>query len=348
VEGFKTGSADLGEVRSRVQAKLTETFGDGAELLRMAPLAAGACQENFRLDVNLPARPDIARLVLRADAGSALPGSLGRREEFAVVRAAHDAGVPTPNAHALTEGLVGPSGHAYFLDWIEGVSLGAKLVRDPDLETARRALPTQLAESAARIHAIGPGDADLPLAPPQQDPVTDALAFQRRVLDDLPEVRPGLELALRWLTDHPPGPHVTTLVHGDFRTGNLMVDQSGLTGLLDWEFAHWGAPEEDLAWIAVRDWRFGRLDRPVGGFAGRRDLYEAYEAGSGHRLEPEALHFWEVFGNVRWAAGAVVQGQRYRAGNLDLELIAIARRSAEMEYEALRLIEAGPTDWRKE
>ena len=46
-------------------------------------------------------------------------------------------------------------------------------------------------------------------------------------------------------------------------------------------------------------------------------------------------------------AGAVVQGQRYLAGDLDLELVAIARRTTEMEYEALRLIEAGPTDWRK-
>lgn len=342
------GEGDLAEARGRVRAHLTATFGEGSELLRMVPLAAGACQENFRLDVNLASAPRVDRLVLRSDSGSSLPGSLGRKEEYAVVRTAFDAGVPTANARGLAEGLVRPGCHAYLLDWIDGVSLGAKLVKDPDLESARAALPGQLAKAMARVHAVSPDHHPLPLPDPDPDPVAWALAFQRRVLDELPEVHPGLELAWRWLDEHRPPVGEVTLVHGDFRTGNLMVAPEGLVGLLDWEFAHWGCPEEDLAWITVRDWRFGRLDQPVGGFARRRPFYEAYEAETRRILDPEVLHFWEVFGNVRWAAGAVVQGQRYLAGNLDLELIAIARRTAEMEYEALRLIEAGPIDWRKE
>lgn len=348
VEGFKTGSTDLAAARARVQAHLTATFGEGAELLHLVPLAAGACQENFRLDVNLPSHPRVDRLVLRADAGSSLPGSLGRREEHAVVRTAYDAGVPTANAQGLVKDLLREGGHAYFLDWVDGVSLGAKLVKAPELEAARAALPAQLARAAARVHSVSPDHVELPLESPEPDPVTWALAFQRKILDELPEVHPGLELAWRWLDTHRPAPSEVTLVHGDFRTGNFMVGPEGLAGVLDWEFAHWGHPEEDLAWIAVRDWRFGRLDRPVGGFATRRDLYAAYEEVSGRRLDPRTLHFWEIFGNVRWAAGAVVQGQRYLAGNLDLELIAIARRTSEMEYEALRLIETGPVDWRED
>lgn len=347
MEGFKTGASDLAEVRGRVQAHLAQTFGDGTELLRMAPLAAGACQENFRLDVIVASRPGVDRLVLRSDAGSSLPGSLGRREEYAVVRTAHDAGVPTANAHGLANGLLREGSYAYLLDWLEGVSLGAKLVKDPELEAARDALPAQLARAAAKIHAISPEHAELELPEVEPDPISWALAFQRKILDGLPEPHPGLELAWRWLDENRPEVGEVTLVHGDFRTGNLMVRPDGLAGILDWEFAHWGCPEEDLAWIAVRDWRFGRLHLPVGGFARRADLYSAYEAASGRRLNPETLHYWEVFGNVRWAAGAVVQGQRYLAGDLDLELVAIARRTTEMEYEALRLIEAGPTDWRK-
>jgi hypothetical protein len=47
-------------------------------------------------------------------------------------------------------------------------------------------------------------------------------------------------------------------------------------------------------------------------------------------------------GNVRWGVGSVMQGERYLSGEeSDLELIAIARRAVEMEYEALRLIEKG-------
>jgi len=347
VEGFKTGTADLAAVRSRVQAHLTQTFGEGAELLRIVPLAAGACQENFRLDVSLPSAPEVDRLVLRSDSGSSLPGSLGRREEYAVVRAAFDAGVPTPNAHGLTDGLLRDGCHAYFLDWADGVTLGAKLVKDSDLETARERAPRQLASALARVHGISPDRVELPLTKPDPDAISWALEFQRRTLDALPEAHPGLELALRWLQSHRPPIEELTLLHGDFRTGNFMVKPDGLQAILDWEFAHWGCPEEDLAWITVRDWRFGRLDRAVGGMMTRHAFFTAYEEATGRRVNPEAVHYWEVFGNVRWAAGAVVQGQRYMAGNQDLELIAIARRTTEMEYEALRLIEVGPIDWRK-
>ena len=49
-----------------------------------------------------------------------------------------------------------------------------------------------------------------------------------------------------------------------------------------------------------------------------------------------------MLGNLRWAAGAVYQGERYLCGEQrDLELLAIGRRSAEMEWEAMRLIERG-------
>jgi aminoglycoside phosphotransferase (APT) family kinase protein len=122
-----------------------------------------------------------------------------------------------------------------------------------------------------------------------------------------------------------------------------MLTPEGVTGILDWEFAHWGCPEEDLAWISVRDWRFGQLNRPIGGFTTRDVFYAAYEAASGQPVDRDAVHWWEVLGNVRWAAGCACQGQRYLRGEVvDLELIAIARRAAEMEWEALRLIEQGP------
>lgn len=136
------------------------------------------------------------------------------------------------------------------------------------------------------------------------------------------------------------GPH---LVHGDFGPQNLLVDPAAgrITGILDWEFAHWGDPMDDLAWICVRDWRFGQIDRPVGGLCDRARFYAAYEQASGRSVAPRDVRFWELLGNVRWAIGALCQGERYLSGaEADLELVAIARRANEMEYEALRIIEA--------
>ncbi len=177
-----------------------------------------------------------------------------------------------------------------------------------------------------------------------RDPVYAALQAVQRQLGAFVEPHPALHIIVAWLERHAPRRSDVVLVHGDFRVGNFIVSpERGLEAVLDWEFAHFGAPEEDLAWIAVRDWRFGRLDRPVGGLCERARWCRAYEAAAGRRLDPEALHWWEVLGNARWAAGAVQQAERVLTGREDdLEFVAIGRRAAEMEWEALRLCRRGP------
>ncbi len=87
-----------------------------------------------------------------------------------------------------------------------------------------------------------------------------------------------------------------------------------------------------------------RRDHPVGGFAKREPFYAAYEKASGRQVDRADVHWWEVMGNLRWGAGACYQAERVlTGGEWDLELLAIGRRAAEMEYEILRLIEAGPS-----
>jgi aminoglycoside phosphotransferase (APT) family kinase protein len=277
-----------------------------------------------------------------------VPGSLDRARESGVIRAAAAAGVRTPEARWLAHDLLRPGAHAYFLDWVEGEALGRRVVGSPKLAAARQALPTDCARELARIHAITPATHPDLFAggssfPSTDDPITDALDFARRSIDDLKEARPALEFAMRWLRSHRPPPTARVLVHGDFRIGNVMVVEKGLSAVLDWEFAHWGAAAEDIAWICVRDWRFGQLKLGAGGVAPRAALYEAYARASGRPVDPAEVHWWEVMGNVRWAAASLHQGERYLSGgDPDIELVAVARRAIEMEYEALRLLEKGP------
>ncbi len=336
--------AALDVLRARIEEHLAAETGGRAVVKALAPLGGGACQDNYevRVDLESGALAGDRRLVLRSDAVQSLPGSIDRRQEFEVIVAAVAAGVKTPAARWLGRGLVRDGAWAYFLDWIDGEAIGRKVLRDPALAEARARLPGELAAVLARIHSITPEAPRGVGLPPIADPAGAALRFARRMMDALPEPRPALELAMRWLADHLPPKREVTLVHGDFRTGNLMLTPAGLTGVLDWEFAHWGSPAEDLAWIALRNWRFGQNDRPIGGFAARDELYLPYGEATGHAVERREVHFWEVLGNVRWAAGCVLQGERYlTAGERDLELIAIPLRAAEMEHEALRLIERG-------
>lgn len=316
-------------------------MADEVRVEAVEPLTGGACQENFRVVARVG--DETRRWCLRSDARTALPASVPRRVEFAVIGAAVAAGVPTARARWLTPDLVRDGADAYFLDWIDGQAIGARVTRHRSLTGAREVLPEQLAEALARVHSITPEThPDLPISRPpfdDSDPAKAAVAFVADMLDQLDGPRPASEAALRWLRAHAPTPAPRTLVHADFRTGNFMVGPEGLRSVLDWEFTHFGDPMEDIGWLCTRDWRFGQIDLPVGGLCERSRFYAAYEAASGRPVDRARVLWWEICGNLRWGVAAAWQGKRFAQGEPEFELLAIPRRAAEMEYEALRLIE---------
>ena len=332
-------------LRARVEERLALSLGRSVRVLSMTPLAGGACQDNFILE--LEDGQDTLRCVLRSDAKSSLPGSLDRRREFAVVEAAYARQVCTAKARGLTADLVRDGAYGYLLDWVPGEAVGRRVTRGKELAAARQTLAPVLAKELAKIHSIAPENTpslEAVLGPAPADPVAARLADFRRRIDALSTKRLGIELIYRWLVQQagslePDGP---VLVHGDFRTGNFMVTETGLTAILDWEFARWGSIYEDLSWISLRDWRFNVLGNPIGGFAQRREFYDAYEAASGHPVDLRRVHYFEVLGNLLWAVGSIAQAERcVYGGEENVEYLAIGRRVSEMEWEAIRLIEQG-------
>ncbi len=336
----------MADLRERVETHLRATRGDASRVKAVTPLSGGACQENFRVELE-----GAAPLVLRSDASTSLSGSISREQEFRTIGAAHARGVKTPAAQWLGRGIVKENAWAYFLDWVDGETIGRKVLKNPELAAARTALAAALANELAKIHAVRPQDAAGDGAPlhdariwprPRGSAAQARLAGLKSSIDRLREPRPAQELVLAWLVANAPGDEDIVLGHGDFRTGNFMVAPAGLVALLDWEFSHFGSRYEDLTWISVRDWRFGALDKPIGGFAKRAPFYEAYEKAAGVTLDPKQLFYWEVLGNLQWAIGCVEQGERYMYGGVDeFELVAIGRRAAEMEFEAFRLLDRG-------
>ena len=154
------------------------------------------------------------------------------------------------------------------------------------------------------------------------------------------EPHPVLDLAERWLRANAPQSGALRLVHGDYRVGNFMFDESGLVAVLDWELAHLGDPVEDLAWLCVRAWRFGNDRLPAGGLGSREDLVAAYQAAGGEPVDPDSLRFWEVLGNFKLALVFIGQARAYLDGaHATVELASLGRRIAEPEAELLKLIE---------
>jgi aminoglycoside phosphotransferase (APT) family kinase protein len=108
--------------------------------------------------------------------------------------------------------------------------------------------------------------------------------------------------------------------------------------VLDWELAHTGDPMEDLGWICVNSWRFGEIDKPVGGFGTREELFAGYEA-AGRGVDPGRVRFWEVMGTLRWGVMCCGMMQRFRIGpEHSIERAMIGRRASETEIDLLRLL----------
>ena len=305
-----------------------------ARIAAMQPLVGGAIQENWLLDVDFADGDWRGRqeLVLRTDARSAVATSLPRAQEFAVQRAAWQAGVTVAEPLWLCAGRAPLGRPFYVMRRVAGVAAGHRVVTDTHLGGARAALAERLGRELARIHAITPPRADLSfLELPDPDPARAAVITARGYLDALGTPRPGLEWGLRWCEAHAPppptsGPGDIVLVHQDFRTGNYMIDEDGLTAILDWEFCAWGDPMSDIGWFCAKCWRFGRTELEAGGIAERAPFVRGYEAESGRRVDPQRVAYWEVMAHIRWAVIALQQGQRTVAGGeASLELALIGR-----------------------
>jgi len=309
-------------------------------------LSGGAVQESWRVDAEFAGGTRSGRhaLVLRTDAPTRLAASLARPQEFAVLRAAHRAGVlvPEPLFCCADPGVLGRP--FFVMTWMPGATSGAALVRNDEAEDRRGGIAARLAQELARIHAITPPHADLTAALGEAlpDPAASRLRLYRSWLDEFHDPHPVAEWALRWLDREKPPTQEIGLCHGDFRTGNYLVDENGPTAILDWEFAAWGDPHEDIGWFCCKSWRFGALDREAGGLVGRDRFYRAYEARSGRSLDPRRLLYWEVMASLRWLILALQQRDRFlRGGERSLALALTGRRPAECEFEILRLIDAG-------
>ncbi len=314
-------------------------------LTSASPMPGGAVQENWRIEADVAggALVGAQRWVLRTEAAARLPVSLDAGAEALVLKAAHAAGVSVPKP--LAEGGVqGPLGRSFVVQSsLEGSAQGRRIARDPELAEYGNSLAEELGRQLARIHGITPstGNVLTCLPVPMQSPAKAEVARYRGVLTKAGDQRPALEYVLAWLDANAPPARPLALVHGDFRTGNYLTHRGKLTGILDWEFAHWGDPDEDIGWFTARCWRFGNDQFVAGGIAPIEGFLAAYSMAAGRAVTADQLRYWQILAAAKWATIAVLQGDRLRiGGERKLELALTGLMPAEMEHDALREIVA--------
>lgn len=328
------------DVLAALPALARRLGGEDAVLAAAERLSGGASMETWSFSVET-ANGLCRDLILRRRSAPFDPEasrSTSLAAEAALITAVRACGAPAPPlVHVCDEadGL----GECHVTQKVGGETLGRRIVSDPRFDEVRPKLARQCGQVLAQIHATPPpAEANLK--------TFDFLAELARYEDIYRASgaeRPVLELAFQHLKKHAPPPVAPVLLHGDFRNGNLMIDpRLGVAAVLDWELSHIGDPAEDLGWICVNSWRFGRPDRPVGGFGDYAELLEGYEAAGGAAMPLSRVRAWQALGSLKWGVMCLMMYLSWAQGTeASVERPMIGRRVSETEIDLIHILEAG-------
>ncbi len=349
VAGGSGGTWEKDSFEGRLDRVLRREIDGCERLASIERLSGGASQETYRLRIETEAGE--RQLALRRSQGGLAEearaverSAPGLRIEAKLMQVARRNGIPEPEVFYVLE--PGDAlGAGFIMEWLDGIALGARIVRSPDLAEVRPKLARQCGEILGRLHTIEleAHGLDRDLASLS---AADFIEQTRGRYEALDTPQPMIDFTARWLMENLPASPDRTLVHNDFRNGNLMVDQTGVSAVLDWEIAHIGDPMRDLGWICTNSWRYGAgPELPVGGFGTYEDLFAGYEATSGKTVELARVQYWEVFGSFWWAVSTLGMTQHYRQGlDRSVERVTIGRRTTECQVDCVNLLIPGPVE----
>ena len=226
-------------------------------------------------------------------------------------------------------------GEGYVMEAIPGETIPRKILRDKKFASAREKLPFEIGKSLAKIHQTQLDD----LKALDQVTFSDSLEKLFQVYLSFNQPQPVFDLAFKWLEAQKLTEYGDVLVHGDFRFGNFIISEENLESIIDWELAHIGNPMEDLGWLCVRSWRFGNVEKRVGGLGDIKDLIAGYESNSDIKIDESQLDIWQLYGSLRWGVICMMQTFAHLSGMVNsVEKAAIGRRVSETEFDLMNMI----------
>lgn len=309
------------EVSERLEAFLSRRHPKNAEIAitDVARVSTGLSRENWIFDLRVRdgATVETLPLIVRRDPVGGLLET-DRRTEFEVLRALEPSAIPAPRALWLDADGSELGRPSLVMERGSGCCDYFALNGSRPLE-GRVALAERLCDLLAEIHrldwkALGLGEV---LSDPGSAAGRVALEHWVSILRaDQLEALPELELVIGWLTERAPRSQRTVLVHGDFKAGNILLDDADrVVLLLDWELAHLGDPMDDLGWITqplrAREHQIADAWEP-------RELFQRYAEQSGVEVDLAAVHWWNVMACFKTAVMQVTGLRAYLADRTEI------------------------------
>lgn len=297
-------------IPERFREYLVRSLNIDDVVVNMAELLFGGfSRETWRIDVNW----DTAKgertersIILRLDPPSSVHES-NRRIEYEMYKSFCSVpGIPVPEP-LFIENDPGPLGMTFFaIARLDGVS-SPREIRQPEYKDAWSKIACQMFQILGLIasqdyHNLGL--ADVCAVPPVEDVWRIQLDHWEKLIHDHDiGPLPVTSAAIRKLRREPPPPaQKVSVVHGDYRIGNYLYTQQGITGILDWELAHLGDPHEDLAFAFLKNWHFAAAPGKVAGMLMPDEAIKIWEEASGLKVNHDSLRWWSLFSHVKMSA----------------------------------------------
>ena len=322
------------ELASALSKKLLEVGIEG-KVSNLEPLTGGASKEIWKFEVSNAKKS--TKMILRRGSGIEGPLAIRTADEARIQKEVIKVGAPVPKILAVSKNEE-ELGDSYIMHFVEGESIARKILRDKEYKKALPILAYQCGEAIAKIHNVDINNFSFLPKKPAEDQLEDLYSTYQ----SFEQPSPVFEYAYLWLKEQDFGNFQESLVHGDFRLGNIIVNADGLQSIIDWELAHIGNPLQDLGWVCGNSWRFGKNDKVVGGFGELEDLLEGYNSVSKLKVNKEMVKCWQVFGTFRWGVICLIQAYAHLNGTINsIENAAIGRRVSETEIDIVDLLFLG-------
>lgn len=299
---------------------------------------------------NLTFRADDAKgrsLVLRRPPlGHVLESAHDMGREHKIISALANSGVPVAPALGLCTDKSVNEAPFYLMAYVDGLVLNDRSVAEKLSLQARAALGLDVIDVLAKLHTLNPDEVGLgDLGRKEAYLARQINRWTKQWVASKTHEIPEMEQVGALLAERMPEQIGSTIVHGDYRLGNMLVEEGRILAVLDWELCTLGDPLADVgylmnSWTLPADGTEELGPTTAGGFVTRETLCERYSAATGRDLS--GINYYRAFSH--WRLAAIGQGvyKRYLVGamgeNRGMDLDAYKTSNRNRAITALQLL----------